>query len=94
MMRAINYNESICLRKGLFSLQIHTKKQHKYRQISRVIQEKVNMNMKIFYFKTYMKMYMREQKRKYMRGVAKSYFFEQRKFKTFKGWQKVVLTRK
>ena len=36
-------------------------------------------------------MYMREQKRKYLRKVAKSYFLEQRRFKCLKCWRTVIV---
>ena len=36
------------------------------------------------------KKYIREQRRRYLKKVAKSYFFEQRKFKTFISWQKIT----
>jgi predicted nucleic acid-binding OB-fold protein len=36
------------------------------------------------------KKYIREQRRRYLKKVAASYYLEQRKFKTFKGWSKVT----
>ena len=36
------------------------------------------------------KKYVREQRRRYLKKVANNYFVEQRKFKSFQAWAKVI----
>ena len=56
------------------------------RQCLKIVRYQVNQNIKKFYFETMRRKFIRIQRRRYLKKVAKKFHLEQRKCKCLKYW--------
>lgn len=87
MIKAIHFHETKTTLKTLYAFHYMTRKLRILRIKARRVKIMVLRNLVVFYMKTYIKAFRRQQKRMYLRSVAKSYFVEQRKYKTLMIWR-------
>lgn len=59
------------------------------RQCLKIVRYQVNQNIKKFYFETMRRKFIRIQRRRYLKKVAKKFHLEQRKCKCLKYWQRL-----
>lgn len=63
--------------------------QERMRQCLKIVRYQVNQNIKKFYFETMRHKFIRIQRRRYLKKVAKKFHLEQRKCKCLKYWQRL-----
>lgn len=89
-IQALAHREQQIIKMVFGRLKNHREDQERMRQCSKIVRYQVNQNIKRFYFETMRQKFVRIQRRRYLKKVAKKFYLEQRKCKCLKYWQRAA----